>query len=240
MHGFPAELCGSVVSPRAVAEQGLEHQIGYSFRDAQLLRRALTHRSHGQPHNERLEFLGDSAVNCAVALELHQRFPELGEGELSRLRANLVNQSSLHAIASGLKLGLMLRLGEGEVRSGGAYRPSILADSLEAIAGAVLLDGGFPAVQAMVRRLFSEALAAIDPSVSAKDAKTQLQELLQGRGLALPVYSLIATRGQSHAQTFHVQCLVESLGISTEGSGASRRAAEQEAALRACRALVSP
>lgn len=221
-----------------MAEQGLEDRLGYRFRDAALLRRALTHRSHGQPHNERLEFLGDSVVNCAVALELHQRFPDLSEGDLSRLRANLVNQSSLHAIALGLELGDALRLGEGELKSGGAQRPSILADALEAIAGAALLDGGFPAVQLLVRGLFSDALAAIDPKASAKDAKTLLQELLQGRGLALPVYSLLATRGQAHAQTFDVQCQVESLGIRTEGSGGSRRAAEQEAARRAYQELV--
>lgn len=221
-----------------MAEQALEDRLGYRFRDAALLRRALTHRSHGQPHNERLEFLGDSVVNCAVALELHQRFPDLSEGELSRLRANLVNQSSLHTIALALDLGDALRLGEGEVKSGGAQRPSILADALEAIAGAMLLDGGFPAVQLLVRGLFSDALAAIDPAASAKDAKTLLQELLQGRGLALPVYTLLATRGQAHAQTFEVQCQVESLGIRTEGSGGSRRAAEQEAARRARHQLV--
>jgi ribonuclease-3 len=221
-----------------VAEQGLEERLGYHFRDADLLRRALTHRSHGQPHNERLEFLGDSVVNCAVALELHQRFPDLSEGDLSRLRANLVNQSSLHGIALGLQLGEVLRLGDGELRSGGAQRPSILADALEAIAGAALLDGGFPAVQSVVRRLFSGALSTIDPRASAKDAKTLLQELLQGRGLALPVYALLATRGQAHAQTFEVQCQVEPLGIRTEGSGGSRRAAEQEAARKAYQELV--
>ncbi len=221
-----------------MAEQGLEERLGYHFRDADLLRRALTHRSHGQPHNERLEFLGDSVVNCAVALELHQRFPDLSEGDLSRLRANLVNQSSLHGIALGLQLGEVLRLGDGELRSGGAQRPSILADALEAIAGAALLDGGFPAVQSVVRRLFSGALSTIDPRASAKDAKTLLQELLQGRGLALPVYALLATRGQAHAQTFEVQCQVEPLGIRTEGSGGSRRAAEQEAARKAYQELV--
>jgi ribonuclease-3 len=221
-----------------VLEQGLEDRLGYRFRDAALLRRALTHRSHGQPHNERLEFLGDSVVNCAVALELHQRFPDLSEGELSRLRANLVNQASLHAIALELDLGAALRLGEGEVKSGGARRPSILADALEAIAGAALLDGGFPAAQAVVRSLFAGPLAAIDPRASAKDAKTLLQELLQGRGLALPVYALLATRGQAHAQTFEVQCQVEALGIRTEGSGGSRRAAEQDAARKAYRELV--
>lgn len=234
MHGIPADLGGPLTaSPGTVAERELEGRLGYRFRDAALLRRALTHRSHSQPHNERLEFLGDSVVNCLVALELHQRYPELSEGELSRLRANLVNQHSLQSIAQAQGIGARLLLGEGELRSGGATRPSILADALEAVIGAALLDGGFAAAQTVVRSLFAESLAGIDTRTSGKDAKTLLQEYAQGRGLALPVYTLLATRGHAHAQTFEVQCALEALDIRTEGTGGSRRAAEQEAARKA-------
>lgn len=208
-------------------------RIGHRFGDPALLRLALTHRSFGTPHNERLEFLGDSIVNCVIALELCARFPELSEGELSRLRANLVNQQSLHRIALELGLGARLRLGEGELKSGGAERPSILADSVEALAGAVMLDAGFEAARGMVLRLFAASLAATDPRISGKDAKTLLQEFAQGRRMALPVYSLIATRGHAHAQTFEVQCELAACGVRTEGSGSSRRAAEQDAARKA-------
>ncbi len=208
-------------------------RIGHDFHDSGLLRRALTHRSFGATHNERLEFLGDSVVNCAIALELHQKFPELSEGELSRLRANLVNQQALHRIALDLGLGEHLLLGEGEVKSGGAARPSILADCVEALIGAAMLDGGFSAAQTVVRRLFAGDLAAIDPRVSGKDAKTMLQELAQGKGMALPAYTLLATLGHAHAQTFEVQCVLEGCGIRTEGQGSSRRAAEQDAARKA-------
>ncbi|MBX9905275.1 MAG: ribonuclease III [Burkholderiales bacterium] len=211
--------------------------IGHQFRDPGLLRRALTHRSYGADHNERLEYLGDSIVNCVIALELYERFPGLSEGELSRLRANLVNQQSLHGIAQQLRIGEYLLLGEGELKSGGAQRPSILADSVEAILGAVMLDGGFTAAQDVVRRLFAGSLAGINPNVSGKDAKTMLQEFTQGRGIALPVYTLLGTQGHAHAQTFQVQCAIDELKIRTEGQGASRRAAEQDAAGKAC-ALV--
>lgn len=172
-------------------------------------------------------------VNCTVALELFEKFPELSEGELSRLRANLVNQQTLHRIALDLKLGGQLLLGEGELKSGGVSRPSILADSVEALIGAVLLDGGFDAAQSVVRRLLAGDLEQIDPSVSGKDAKTLLQEFAQGKGMALPVYTLLATRGHAHAQTFEVQCLLEACNIRTVGQGGSRRAAEQDAAGRA-------
>lgn len=208
-------------------------KIGHRFHDIELLRRALTHRSHGAGHNERLEYLGDSVVNCSIALELYRRFPSLSEGDLSRLRANLVNQKALHRIALDLGLGDHLLLGEGEIRSGGAQRPSILADAVEAMLGAILLDGGFEAANAAVRRLFAGSLAAVDPEASGKDAKTLLQELLQGRGMPLPAYLLLETRGHAHAQTFHVQCVLNELGIRTEGSGSSRRAAEQDAAEKA-------
>ncbi len=208
-------------------------QTGHHFRDQELLRRALTHRSYGAHHNERLEFLGDGIINCIAALELYARFPDLDEGSLSRLRANLVNQDALHRIALRMDLGAHLLLGEGEVRSGGSRRPSMLADAVEALIGAVMLDGGFPPAQAVVRRLFADALAGIDPGINAKDAKTLLQEHLQGRGQPLPNYVLVATHGQAHAQTFQVQCILEALDISTEGRGASRRAAEQDAAGKA-------
>ncbi len=207
---------------------------GHVFRDSELLRRALTHRSHGADHNERLEYLGDSIVNCIIALELYERFPGLSEGELSRLRANLVNQQALHHIAQNMHLGRHLLLGEGELKSGGAQRPSILADAVEALIGAVMLDGGFAAAQGAVRRLFADSLAAVDPKASGKDAKTLLQEFTQGRGLPLPVYTLLGTQGQAHAQTFRVQCAIDEMDIRTEGEGSNRRTAEQDAAGKAC------
>lgn len=208
-------------------------RVGYVFRDSSLLRRALTHRSFGADHNERLEFLGDSILNCLVALELYERFPQLTEGELSRVRANLVNQQALQGIARGIGLGEQLLLGEGEMKSGGASRPSILADAVEALIGAAAVDGGFPAARQVVRALLGPGLAAVNPRVSGKDAKTRLQEFAQGRGLALPVYTLLGTSGQAHAQSFEVQCAIEELGIRTEGRGGSRRAAEQDAAGKA-------
>lgn len=212
-------------------------KIGHVFLDAGLLRRALTHRSRDAEHNERLEYLGDSIVNCIIALELYERFPGLSEGELSRLRANLVNQQALLRIAQDIDLGRHLLLGEGEIKSGGAQRPSILADAVEALIGAVMLDGGFAAARDAVRKLFAGSLMAVNPQTSGKDAKTMLQEFTQGKGLPLPVYTLLTTQGQAHAQTFQVQCTIESLGIRTEGQGSSRRAAEQDAAGKAC-ALV--
>ena len=207
--------------------------IGHRFSDLELLRRALTHRSHSAAHNERLEFLGDSVVNCAVALELFRKFPRLAEGELSRLRANLVNQQSLAAIAVRFAFGDYLFLGEGEVRSGGARRPSMLADAVEAVIGAAFLDGGFGAAHGVVETLFGGALDAIDPAASGKDPKTSLQELLQARRIALPLYAVVATRGEAHEQQFQVECVIPELGIRSLGEGASRRSAEQEAARQA-------
>ncbi len=211
----------------------VSRKIGHVFLDAGLLRRALTHRSFGADHYERLEYLGDSIVNCVIALELYERFPGLSEGDLSRLRANLVNQQALLGVAQSLGLGDYLRLGEGEIKSGGAQRPSILADAVEALVGAVMLDGGFNAAQSVVRRLFAASLAAINPNVSGKDAKTLLQEFTQGRGMALHAYTMLGTQGHAHAQTFQVQCVIESLDVRTEGQGSSRRAAEQDAATKA-------
>ena len=213
--------------------EGFCLRIGYRFTDLELLRRALTHRSHGTSHNERVEFLGDGVVNCVVALELFERFPRLDEGELSRLRANIVNQSSLAAAAQQFAFGELLRLGEGELKSGGARRPSILADSAEAVIGAVFLDGGFEAARQVVRTLLGNALDTIDPTTSGKDPKTLLQELLQARKLALPQYAVVATRGEAHEQHFQVECAIPELGIRSLGEGASRRSAEQQAARQA-------
>jgi ribonuclease-3 len=204
--------------------------IGHVFGDPGLLVRALTHRSFGAVHNERLEFLGDSVVNCAVALELYRKFPALSEGELSRLRASLVSQPSLAAIARAHDVGAQLKLGEGELKSGGAQRPSILADALEAVVGAAFLDGGFEAAHGVVRTLFAAALEHIDPATSGRDAKTLLQEYLQGRRLPLPRYAVRAVSGEAHEQRFYVECEIAQLDIRTQGEGSSRRSAEQEAA----------
>lgn len=209
----------------------LAESLGYTFHQESLLRQALTHRSYNAQHNERLEFLGDSVLNCAVARALYDAFPNLPEGTLSRLRANLVKQDTLADIAVHLKLGEYLLLGEGELKSGGFRRPSILADALESIIGAVFLDDGFEAARAVVLRLFETAIAGIDPNASGKDAKTQLQEWLQAKRHSLPDYILAATKGEAHDQIFVVSCQIPALGITTQGQGKSRRAAEQEAAL---------
>ncbi|TMG76732.1 MAG: ribonuclease III [Betaproteobacteria bacterium] len=211
----------------------LQQRIKYRFSRPELLAQALTHRSHSAPHNERLEFLGDSVLNCVVAAELFGRFGALPEGDLSRLRAHLVREEALHQVAQTLSLGDHLRLGEGELRSGGFARPSILADALEALIGAIFLDGGFAAAQGTIVRLYEPLLAGLDPKTLEKDPKTLLQELLQARKIALPQYSVVATRGAAHSQSFEVECLIPELSVRTTGSGSSRRTAEQEAALRA-------
>ncbi|WP_175975452.1 ribonuclease III [Burkholderia sp. BCC1047] len=211
----------------------LESRLRYEFRNAELLRQALTHRSHSATHNERLEFLGDSVLNCAVAALLFQRFGKLDEGDLSRVRANLVKQQSLYEIAQALNISDGLRLGEGELRSGGFRRPSILADAFEAIIGAVFLDGGFEAAQGVIKRLYIPILDHIDPRTLGKDAKTLLQEYLQGHKIALPTYTVVATHGAAHNQQFEVECTVPKLDVKVAGSGASRRAAEQAAAKKA-------
>lgn len=209
---------------------GVARSVGHDFDDAQLLRQALTHRSHGTFNNERLEFLGDGVLNCVVAHLLYQRFPKLPEGDLSRLRAHLVKEVTLSQIAQNLSLGDHLVLGEGELRSGGWRRPSLLADALEAVIGAVFLDAGFEAAQAAVARLYAPLLEHLDPKTVGKDPKTLLQEYLQGRKLALPEYVLLATEGEAHCQTFRVECRIPALGIHARGEGGSRRAAEQQAA----------
>jgi ribonuclease-3 len=218
--------------------QRLQQALGYTFVRADLLTQALTHRSYGSANNERLEFLGDSVLNCTVARALYDAFPDLPEGSLSRLRANLVRQETLAGIAATLKLGDVLRLGEGELKSGGFRRPSILADALESLFGAVFLDAGFDEAARVVRRLFEPLVAQIDPRASGKDAKTQLQEILQSRRLPLPEYRLVGTEGEAHDQDFIVECVLGKLALSTRGVGKSRRAAEQEAARQACEQLA--
>jgi ribonuclease-3 len=208
----------------------IERAIAYAFGKPDTLTRALTHRSFDANHNERLEFLGDSILNCVIAQTLYERFSGVREGDLSRLRANLVRQETLAEIAQGIRLGEHLRLGEGELKSGGYRRPSILADALEALFGAVFVDGGFESARGTVLRLYEPYLANLDPRHTGKDAKTALQEYLQGRRMPLPQYHLRAARGDAHAQQFEVECLVPELGISAVGHGLSRRAAEQEAA----------
>jgi ribonuclease-3 len=208
----------------------LEARVGHRFGQRELLTQALTHRSFSATNNERLEFLGDSVLNCVVGLMLYRRFEQLQEGQLSRLRANLVNQQSLCEVARGIDLGSYLKLGEGELKSGGDDRPSILADALESLFGAVFLDAGFPAAEAVIERLMSPAVVAIDPLTQGKDAKTLLQEWLQARRKGLPDYQLVTVSGQAHAQVFTVECRIEPLGLRCQGSGSSRKAAEQAAA----------
>jgi ribonuclease III len=208
----------------------LEQRLGHRFRRGELLEQALTHRSFGAPHNERLEFLGDGVLGCVMAEVLLERFPQLSEGELSRLRASLVRQEALAAAAAAVGLAEHLRLGQGESASGGATRPSILADALEAIYGAVFLDGGYACARGAVLATLGGALEATDER-STKDPKTRLQEVLQARRHALPRYEVVATLGAAHEQVFEVECAIEELGLHARGSGTSRRAAEQQAAL---------
>lgn len=211
----------------------LERAVGHRFRNPSLAREALTHRSRGAPHNERLEFLGDSVLNCIVSIELHGRYPRLREGELSRLRAALVRQESLARVAQDLGLGDWLLLGEGELKSGGFGRPSILADALEAMIGAVFVDAGFERARETVVGLFSSQLSQLDPGDVDKDPKTLLQELLQSRRMDLPQYKVVATDGAAHMQNFEVECLIPELSVRTTGTGQSRRSAEQDAAREA-------
>ena len=215
----------------------LQNRLGHQFADSRLLVEALTHRSFGQPNNERFEFLGDSILNCVMSMALFARFGQLREGELSRVRASLVRQDALYRIALDLDLGDALRLGEGELKSGGARRPSILADALEAVFAAVFLDAGFDAARAVIDRMYAALLAEVDPSRPSKDPKTALQEWLQGRKVALPTYSMVQALGEAHAQEFEVACEVPKFGIRTLGRGPSRRVAEQQSAELALAAL---
>jgi ribonuclease-3 len=218
---------------------GLQERLQYRFRDARLLARALTHRSFSAEHNERLEFLGDSVLNLAVASMLYERLGSLPEGDLSRVRANLVKQDTLHRLALELQVADLLRLGEGEARSGGNKRPSILADTLEAVIGAVHLDAGYDAAEQVVHRLFAKVEINPGMAAAAKDPKTELQEWLQGRKMQLPAYRVVGTLGAAHKQTFNVECEVAELGIVERGIGASRRAGEQAAAASALLTLKS-
>ena len=208
----------------------LQERLQHRFSDPQLLTRALTHRSFSADHNERLEFLGDSVLNLAVAAVLYDRLKEQPEGDLSRVRSNLVKQDTLHQVALRLGLPEVIRLGEGEARSGGSKRPSILADALEALIGAVHLDAGYAAAQALVLRLFQDIEIKPEMKAAAKDPKTELQEWLQGRKLKLPVYRVAGILGAAHKQTFDVECEIPELGATERGIGASRRAGEQAAA----------
>ena len=214
---------------------GLQERLGYRFKTGTLLVQALTHRSHGKLHNERLEFLGDSVLNCAVAAMLYGRFGRFDEGDLSRLRSNLVKQQALFEIGQSLSLGEFLVLGEGERRSGGLRRPSILADTVEAIMGAIFLDAGFAQAAAVIEKLYEPVLKSVDPKTLGKDAKTLLQEYLQGRRIPLPVYEVVATHGAAHSQVFEVECSIPKLSVRVSGTGGSRRAAEQAALRALCR-----
>ena len=208
----------------------LEQRLGHRFRDPALLSRALTHRSFGQEHNERLEFVGDAVLNCVIAAVIYRRFPSLPEGDLSRIRANLVNRDCLLQRAHELALPGMVRLGEGEIKSGGAARPSILADATEALFGAIFQDGGFDAAREAIERCYADAINAVDPGASGKDPKTRLQEWLQAKGMPLPEYTITNIEGEAHRQRFTVECRITALDRVTTGHGSSRRIAEQEAA----------
>ena len=215
----------------------LQRRLGHRFADSALLGLALTHRSFGADHNERLEFLGDAVLSLAISSLLYERLAGSDEGDLTRVRAHLVREDSLHKVALLHGLSEVLRLGEGEARGGGAQRASILADALEAIIGATFVDGGFTPARALVERLFGDVINTTDIANWAKDAKTELQEWLQARRLPVPGYRISATRGQAHAQTFEVECEVPTLNMTHTGEGRSRRLAEQEAARRMLDAL---
>ena len=217
----------------------LQQRLGHRFAQPRLLTRALTHRSFGADHNERLEFLGDAVLSVAISTLLFERFAGSDEGDLTRVRAHLVREDSLHRAALQLGLPEVLRLSEGEARGGGAQRPSMLADAVEAIIGASFLDAGYDVAHAIVRRLFGEIIESTDVESWSKDAKTELQEWLQARRLPVPSYRIVATKGQAHAQTFEVECAVPALSLSERGEGRSRRAAEQDAARGMLDALKS-
>ena len=212
--------------------------LGYEPHNAALFAAALTHRSAAGPNNERLEFLGDAVLNLVVAHHLYESFPAASEGDLSRLRARIVSREPLAEVAAHLELGAVLQLGSGELKSGGFRRQSILADALEAVCGALFLDGGLAAAAAAIRRLLAPRIAALPDPATLKDAKTRLQEYLQGRSLTLPHYEVERVEGEPHAQTFRVSCAVAELGLRVHGGGTSRRRAEQAAAERMLRQIA--
>ncbi len=226
------------MSPPALAS--LQSRLQHRFSDPSLLQRAVTHRSFSAEHNERLEFLGDSVLNLAVSTLLYRRLQAQSEGDLSRVRANLVKEGTLHQLAKDLRLDQVLNLGEGEARSGGHQRPSILADALEAVIGAVYLDAGYAVAEALVLRLYEAVEINPQMQAAAKDAKTALQEWLQGRKMQLPQYRVVGTAGVAHRQTFEVECAIAELALAQRGSGASRRAAEQSAAAAMLATLKAP
>ncbi|TXS95514.1 ribonuclease III [Parahaliea maris] len=215
----------------------LEKRLGYQFRDRELLQLALTHRSAGNRNNERLEFLGDSIVNHVIAEALYHRFPEVREGEMSRMRASLVKGDTLARVAKELEFGECLKLGAGERKSGGHRRGSILADAFEAVAGAILLDSDVDTCRRFLLEHFESRLADLDQGDAGKDAKTRLQEFLQGRGNPLPVYELLNVEGEDHQQHFEVSCRLQRPRLSVQGEGSSRRKAEQAAAATALERL---
>ncbi|HRB96528.1 MAG TPA: ribonuclease III [Nitrosomonas sp.] len=206
------------------------NRLGYYFSQSELLREALTHRSHSTPHNERLEFLGDAILNCAIAGLIYKFFPDLPEGHLSRLRANFVNQRALSELALSLQMDKIIKLGEGEIRSGGYHRPSILADALEAVLGAIYLDSTYVQAEKVVAKLYKPMMERVDLNTQGKDPKTLLQEFLQSQKLALPEYLVVMTTGKAHKQKFKVECIIPTFNIRTIGEGTSRRRAEQAAA----------
>jgi ribonuclease III len=220
----------SGAEPRDHASAPAQVALDHDFANPELLRQALTHRSYGALHNERLEFIGDAVLNCVVALALFERFPDIPEGDLSRARAHLVNRDTLAVVARRVGLGDAIRLGEGELRSGGAARASILSDTMEAVFGAVFLDGGFDAARRTIGSVYADLLRDADPTVVGKDPKTRLQEWLQAKRLPVPEYAIVATTGEAHAQRFAVECRIPSLAIVATGTGSSRRVAEQDAA----------
>jgi ribonuclease III len=219
--------------------ESLQQRLGYRFSDAGLLLRALTHRSFGAEHNERLEFLGDAVLSLAVSSLLYERFAGSDEGDLTRIRAHLVREDSLHKLALNLGLPSVLRMSEGEAKGGGAQRPSILADALEAVIGAAFVDGGYEAALEVVRGVLGDLIVSSGSEHWGKDAKTALQEWLQARRLAVPNYRITETRGQAHAQTFEVECAVPALSLAKRGEGRSRRIAEQDAARRLLDELIA-
>jgi ribonuclease III len=223
----------SSILAQSNAITALLKKLKYSFSDLSLLDEALTHRSFSSVNNERLEFLGDGILNFVIAHELFKLYPDVQEGDLSRLRANLVNKDSLAEIARQLELGEVIKLGSGELKSGGFRRPSILADAVESILGAVYCDGGFEACRSLIVRLYADRLASSMDLQSLKDPKTLLQELLQSRQFSLPDYQVTSITGQAHAQLFHVKCTIDKMGIEVSGEGKSRRKAEQVAADKA-------
>jgi len=219
-------------------QASLSRIIHYTFNDPSFMIMALTHRSFSSQHNERLEFLVDSVLSFLIANELYKRFPRIDEGDLSRLRAQLVKESSLSTIATSIGLGDFIRLGEGELKSAGWRRPSILADTFESIIGAIYLDGGIKPTHEFVLRFFETQLNEIDPKLIQKDPKTLLQELLQSKKSDLPIYTVVSIEGEAHSQTFTIECQIKKSNIKTQGVGNSRRIAEQEAASRAYQLML--